>query len=155
MAAQPPLDGISLMPALDGRMEQRPAPIGFWNRPAKGIGTPSHKWMTELLEAQTAGHEPDDPDRLRLDAGEISGDFPDDTFPGHAAWLDWPWKLHRIEKEDEAPRIELYHLVRDPAEGYDLADEERGRAHAIRSRLEEWLTSVVASLNGADYQDKE
>ncbi len=163
MAAQPRLDGISLVPAFDGRMDQRPEPIGFWDYPAKGIGTPSHKWMTELLEAQEAGHELDDPDRLRLDdsdrlrldAGKIAGDFPDDNFHGHAAWLDWPWKLHRIEKKDEAPRIELYHLARDPEESKDLAENETGRAHAMRTQLEEWLASVVASLNGADYQDKE
>jgi len=30
-----PLDGISLVPLLDGRMEERPSPIGFW---ARGFG---------------------------------------------------------------------------------------------------------------------
>jgi arylsulfatase A-like enzyme len=27
-----PLDGISLVPLLDGRMKERPSPIGFWAR---------------------------------------------------------------------------------------------------------------------------
>jgi len=149
---QPPVDGIDLLPLLDGRMEQRPQPIGFWNRPAKGISTPSRKWMAELRDAQKEGREPDDPGRLRLDAGAIEGTVQSDTFPGHAAWLDWPWKLHRIEEDEEPVRLELYHLARDPNESKDLADEERGRAHAMRSRLEEWLASVVSSLNGADYR---
>ena len=29
--------------------------MGFWDYPAKGIGTPSANWMGELLTAQQAG----------------------------------------------------------------------------------------------------
>jgi len=28
---QPPLDGISLAPLLEGKMKKRPKPIGFWS----------------------------------------------------------------------------------------------------------------------------
>ena len=88
---QPPLDGISLLPLLDGKMDTRPEPMGFWDYPIAGIGVPSHQLMLELLEAQKAGEQLE-PARLSLDAGKIDPKYPEDKFPGHAAWLDWPWK---------------------------------------------------------------
>ena len=37
-------------------------------------------------------------------------------FPGHAAWIDQDWKLHRIEgRRDGKVRWELYNLEADPA----------------------------------------
>jgi hypothetical protein len=82
----------------------------------------------------------DDPSRLFLDAGEIKEQYPEDSFPGHSAWLDWPWKLHRIEKKGEA-RLELYNLAARSPE----------QVKSMKARLEAWLQSVVQSLNGKDY----
>lgn len=147
---QPPLDGISLVPLLDGKMESRPTPMGFWDYPAGGVRTPSDQWMAELLEAQKADKEPDPP-RLDLDAGEIKRQYPEDSFPGHSAWLDWPWKLHRIEGKAAAVRLELYNLADDPNEKNDLAAGQPERVKAMRAQLEPWLLSVVRSLNGQDY----
>jgi arylsulfatase A-like enzyme len=151
MEHQPPLDGVCLTPLLDEEMKKRPEPMGFWAYPAAGISTPSHQWMSELLEAQRNGEEPDDTLRLRLDAGEIAEPYPDDTFPGHAAWLDWPWKLHRIEGKDGEVRLELYDLEEDPMEQEDLVTRNSKRVFSMRSRLETWQASVVHSLNGGDY----
>ncbi|MCV5951535.1 hypothetical protein OFN94_42670, partial [Escherichia coli] len=75
-------------------MKKRAHPIGFWDYRQKGIATPSKAWMDELLAAQAKGEEPKDPARLRPDAGEIGQPVSVTEFPGHAAWLDWPWKLH-------------------------------------------------------------
>jgi len=163
MTNQPPLDGISLVPLLDGKMDSRPRPMGFWDHPTGGISTPSAKWMGELLAAQKAGAEPEDKARLRLDAGEIKRQYPEDSFPGHAAWLDWPWKLHRIENKQGAVKIELYNLGDDPDEKRDLvaargdprvaarSAAQPDRLKALRTALEAWLLSVVRSLNGKDY----
>lgn len=148
---QPPLDGISLVPLIEGKMRARPKPIGFWDHPTPGIITPTREWMASLLEAQQAGKAVDDPSRLRLDAGEITRQYPLTTFPGHAAWLHWPWKLHRIEKDDRVT-VELYHLVDDPQESEDLFEKEPEWAETMKAQLEAWLTSVVQSLNGADYK---
>lgn len=150
---QPPLDGVSLVPLLGGGMDARPRPIGFWDYPAKGVRTPGDQWMAELLAAQRNGTEPEDTARLFLDAGNLDTQYPEDTFPGHAAWLDWPWKLHRIQPEDADadPALELYNLADDPMEETDLAPAEPARAAAMRESLETWLASVVRSLNGADY----
>jgi arylsulfatase len=151
-AHQPPLDGISLVPLFDGQMKARPKPMGFWDYPVGGISTPSAKWMAELLEAQKHGDEVGDRARLRLDAGQIKKQYPEDDFPGHAAWLDWPWKLHRIEGKSGQVKLELYNLAKDPQEATDVAEEQKDRVAAMRADLEKWLASVVRSLNGKDYK---
>ena len=151
MRNQPPLDGISLVTLLEGRMKSRPKPMGFWDHPTGGISTPSKKWMASLYEAQQAGKRVDDPSRLRLDAGKITKQYPEDSFPGHSAWLDWPWKLHRIEKKGPI-KFELYNLADDPQESNDCAAAQPERAKAMKAQLEAWLRSVVRSLNGKDYQ---
>ena len=151
MDNQPPLDGISLVRLINGRMKNRPKPMGFWDYPIGGIGVPSDKWMSELLEAQKAGDETGDKSRLRLDAGEIAKQYPEDTYPGHAAWLDWPWKLHRIHDKKGNVKLELYNLADDPMEKKDLLARETERVQSMKSELEAWLASVVRSLNGKDY----
>ncbi|MCP4639696.1 MAG: sulfatase-like hydrolase/transferase [bacterium] len=153
MDNQPPLDGLSLVPLLNWRMTARPKPIGFWHHPTKGIGTPSAVWMAELLAAQQAGKDISDPARLRPEAGNLDTRYPEDEFPGHTAWLDWPWKLHRKQDKDDpsAIALELYNLLGDPMEARDLATEQPTRTNAMRAELEAWLASVVRSLNGEDY----
>jgi len=150
--ADRPLDGISLVPLLDGTMTARPKPMGFWNHPTPGIRTPSAEWMSELLEAQKAGRDITDEARIRSNAGRIDTQYPTATFPGHSAWLDWPWKLHRIHLRDKPLTIELYNLVDDHQETTDRSAEHPERIQAMLADLEEWLRSVVRSLNGEDYR---
>jgi arylsulfatase A-like enzyme len=149
---QPPLDGISLLPLIEGRMTERPRPMGFWDYPASGVGTPAKQWMTELLTAQSAGGEPKDTWKLRLDAGEITKRYPETELPGHAAWIDGDWKFHRIaDKSGTKVRFELYNLAEDREEADDLYARESARAQGMKSSLEAWQRSVVRSLNGEDY----
>ena len=148
---QPPLDGISLVPLINGKMKSRPKPIGFWDYPARGVRTPSKEFMSELLAAQKAGNEAGDESRLRPDAGKITRQYPEDTFPGHSAWLDWPWKLHRIEAE-KGLELALYNLAADPQERNNMAAKYPERAESMRAELEQWQKSVIRSLNGEDYQ---
>lgn len=148
---QPPLDGVSLVPLLDGTMAERPQPIGFWDYPEPGVRTPSAELMRELLEAQRRGDMLGDPAHLRLDAGRIDGTYPTDVLPGHAAWLDWPWKLHRIER-DGAIVFELYHLEDDPFEEDNVTAAHPDRTASMQADLAAWQASVIRSLNGEDYR---
>jgi arylsulfatase A-like enzyme len=149
---QPPLDGVSLVPLLDGKANARSKPIGFWNYPLGGIGMPAKQWMQELHAAQKAGTEPNDPARIFPDAGKITSKVPLDRFPGHAAWLDGAWKLHRIEdRQSNQVSWELYDLAADPKESRNLFTSDADRAAAMRRDLESWLQSVARSLNGEDY----
>jgi len=148
---QPPLDGINLVQLIDGTMNARPKPIGFWNYPIPGIGVSSKKLMLELLETQKTGRQLDDKSRLRLDAGKLE-QYPEDTFPGHAAWLDWPWKLHRIQEKAGDVKFELYNLNEDPEEKKDLTAQHIERVKSMKSELKDWQVSVIRSLNGKDYR---
>jgi len=164
IAKQPPLDGISLVGLIDGKMTARPGGIGFWQHPTGGRSTPSAKLMAELLKAQQAGQKLT-PHTFGADAGKVTKQYPLDSFPGHAAWLEWPWKLHANvgrargrgkakgkAKAPAGPRVELYNLADDPREQKNLADAEPGRAKAMKAKLLAWQKSVVGSLNGEDYR---
>ena len=73
------------------------------------------------------------------------------SFPGHSAWIDGDWKLHRIEGNNGKVKWELYNLQADPKEADDLSEAETERVNAMRRELGKWLVSVVNSLNGKDY----
>lgn len=160
---QRPLDGQSLVPILDGKTRSRTRPIGFWDHPTPGVPTPSKEWMEELYAEQQAGREPADPVKLFAHAGTRTEVYPLDRFPGHAAWLDGVWKLHRIEVAPNGKggkkakgtaagvRWELYNLANDPTESKDLLAAEPERAQRMQAELTAWLTSVARSLNGEDY----
>jgi arylsulfatase A-like enzyme len=83
--------------------------------------------------------------------------------PGHAALLDWPWKLHtnpvarpgRIAAnagDEPLPPVLLYDVSKDPKETADLAAREPERVAKMTAALESWKASVEKSLSGADYQ---
>jgi arylsulfatase A-like enzyme len=149
---QPVLDGISLVPLIKGNMEKRPEPLGFWKYPADGIRTPSNEIMTELLEIQQSGKEVD-PSKLLPGAGETDKEYAEDIFPGHAAWLDWPYKLHRIHDDNDEVKYELYNLENDPLEKDDLSENDPDRLETMSGQIEKWMGSVVGSLNGNDYKN--
>ena len=143
-----PLDGIDISPVLSGR-EGRDRPIGFWHRFQPGDGTWSDRILEAIREQQLAGAPlPHDPARLAKDAEDFP-QHPSDLARGHAAWLDWPWKLHRIDGDT----LELYDLESDPLETVDLASNpaHAERLAALQSELHAWMASVVESANGADY----
>lgn len=151
---QPVLDGISLVPLIEGSMRHRDKPLGFWKTNQGGISTPHDQWMRQELAAQRAGRDYHDASRLVSDAGQIKQTFPRDRHPGHAAWTDWPWKLHKITKakgQNERVRWELYNLSTDPDESTNIADDQPDRVASMQQALNQWLASVVDSLNGKDY----
>jgi len=146
-----PLDGESLVSVLEGKVSRREQPMGFWYRLGPGMGISSVKWMAELLEAQKNGDMIGDSSRLRLDDIKITEQYSSDSLPGHSAWLDWPWKLHRISHNSVDVKWELYQLDSDSMETEDLIATEVERASKMKTDLEAWQKSVIHSLNGGDY----
>jgi arylsulfatase A-like enzyme len=126
-----PLDGISLVPLMDGTMKTRPSPLAFWVFDRKGGKDP---W---------------------IDPGKQKGNwrtfknwkYPNprtSEFGGGAAIIDGRYKYHSGGT--------LYDLQADPKESKDLAGQQADVARRMKRRLEEWQTSVERSLSGADYQ---
>ena len=88
---------------------------------------------------------------MRKDVDEFP-QFPEDRATGHAAWNDWPWKLHRIN----GAKFELYNLADDPMETDDCATDpqHQERLGRMKNELDAWMRSVLRSLNGEDYQQR-
>ncbi len=148
---QAPLDGISLLPLINGKQDSRDQPMGFWDYTIKGISTPSAAWMGELLKVQQAGSDLP-PHISSQKAAELPDPpYPADSFPGHSAWIDGDWKLHRMEGKQDQVNWELYNLKLDPAETKDVIDQHGKQVERMKSQFKRWLVSVTESLNGADY----
>jgi arylsulfatase A-like enzyme len=152
MPGQPPVDGVSLVPLFDGKMQARAKPLGFWDYLIGGKPVRSSDLLEEIAKEQAAGKVRPDQEAGQPMTGSLDEKYPEDTFPGHAAWRDGDWKLHRIQDKNGKVTWELYNLAKDAAETTDLFASESKRAGAMRGDLTKWLQSVVASLNGADYR---
>ena len=147
---QPLLDGVSIVKILDGEQETHP-PMGFWHGYMGGEGTWSDRIIKGLKAAQDAGGDNPYPDRFLKNTAEFSKRDPGD-LRGHAAWTDWPWKLHRIQpKTGDEVKWELYHLAEDPEETTNRAGQETERVGRMKKALEDWQRSVLRSWEGADY----
>lgn len=149
----PQLDGESLIPAMEGAVDERGKAMGFWHTNLRGISTPSEDWMQELKAAQAEGRDlpPNEAVAAAMAIPDPAKTFED--LMGHLGWIDGDWKLHRIiHKKTGVESFELYDLESDPYEEKDLAAKQRKRVSAMRADLDAWVESVLASLNGADYR---
>ncbi|MGC3970868.1 MAG: sulfatase-like hydrolase/transferase [Pirellulales bacterium] len=165
---QRPLDGESLLPFCvapstaddDGEdlaaaaKTNRSRPLGFWTYPQAGKPVRSGSLLKELEDNDGNGDKPTTAGGPLLSADETAAfakKYPTDHFPGHAAWVDGRYKLHRIAREQEKPVFHLFDLASDPEEKTDLATSDRARLEQMAEALEAWQASVVRSLNGEDY----
>jgi arylsulfatase A-like enzyme len=145
-----PLDGIDVSEIITGTAETRSKPMGFWHNFQAGQSTWSDRIQKAIMAKQHAGAPlPHNPPRMRKDVDEFP-QFSEDTAKGHAAWNDWPWKLHRINGKT----FELYNLIDDPMERTDLSKDPKHnqRLERMKKELDAWMRSVVRSLNGRDYE---
>ena len=145
-----PLDGMDISRIIAGETDSRIRPMGFWHLLQDGQGTWSDRIQKAIMEQQQAGKPlPHNPQRIQKDV-EAFPQFAEETATGHAAWNQWPWKLHRINGE----KYELYNLIRDPMETKDLSGygEHSARINGMKKALHAWMRSVLRSLNGHDYK---
>ncbi len=148
---QPPLDGISLVPALDGRMPARAKPLGFWVYPRPGRPVHSEKILEEMARQQAGETGPVKSEPARQDEGATAEHFSEAVLPGDAAWIDNRFKLHRIADKAGQAKYALFDLAQDPEEKTDLADAQPERVDRMKSELKAWQESVIRSLNEEDY----
>lgn len=145
-----PIDGMDISKIIFGQQVRREKPMGFWHKFQQGQSTWSDRIQKAIMEKQKSGAPtPHDANRIQKDVEEFP-QFPEDTTTGHAAWTDWPWKLHRINGK----KFELYNLERDPMEAQNLVElpAHTKRIEGMKRELDQWMRSVVRSINGKDYQ---
>ncbi len=150
VAKSHPLDGVSLRPVIEGKAMPQRKPLGFWEFPTKGRPRRSHE-LLKAIAAEQRGGPPAPIEDADLDAAKITEHYPTDERPGHAAWLDGDFKLHRFPRKGDKVSYELYDLSKDPTEKKNVLDEHPDRAKRMKAGLEAWQASVIRSVNGADY----
>ena len=148
---QAPLDGINLLPLIAGDKSIRFKPIGFWHQFTGGQSTYSDKTIKALMEAQQAGQPTPFPGRILKNVNEFPTYGPKAHQSGHAALLDWPFKVHAIYGKKKTS-WELYDLSKDPMETTLLNKAHRDRFVTMQKQLITWQKSVLSSHSGRDYQ---
>jgi arylsulfatase A-like enzyme len=158
LAGQPlpdrPLDGISLTPLIDGKMQKRPRPIFFWSFNTGRAFTKNSKPYIEpgLQEGTTP--------LVKMMAGKYTRTFRNFHYPeisqgdfgGARVVLDNRYKLVVDAQSGKKSTMELFDLTNDPAEKQNLIDSHKAIAEKMKWQLRDWQQSVLESLTGADYR---
>ena len=145
------LDGVSLVPLIDGRIQKRDKPLGFWVHPTRGIGTPSAAILQRMLDLQEGRTPQGKPPSAFREPDQTIQRYPEDKLPGPAAWIDGDYKLHRKAGKSGEVSYALYDLSKDPKETTDVSEQQPQHLKRMKAGLESWQKSVVRSLNGEDY----
>jgi arylsulfatase A-like enzyme len=149
-----PLDGLDLTAALDGKVNERPSPLFFWEyNTARLKPSELDPWIEPALQSGTTP-------LVKLLAGKATRDFTNyrhpavtqDDYLGPRAIIDGRFKLVIHEPAKRDPQRELFDLQTDPAEKTNLFQQEPATAAKLQSRLRDWQQSVLRSLSGADYR---
>ncbi len=149
-----PLDGIDLLPALTGTLQQRPVPLYFWMR---------DRALLRSLSRQPAYIDPEwqigTTPLAKLSGGKATRNFVNyqhtatttRDYYGPRAVIDGHYKLVVQDVANENKRLELYDLEADLAEKHNIAEKHPEIVSRLESSLQKWQTSVLNSLTGADY----
>ncbi|MBB5032360.1 sulfatase family protein [Prosthecobacter vanneervenii] len=148
-----PLDGMDLLPVIDGKASERPKPLWFWQfdtshlQKAEPYIAPALQEGTTPLAKKAGGKATRDFSNFR------HPQITDADYLGPRAIIDGRFKLvvHELKKGG-AVKQELFDLFTDPAEKTDLSGQQPDTVKKLQSGLRDWQTSVLHSLTGADYQ---
>lgn len=144
-----PLDGVSLVPVIDGAMQERPEPICFWRFDADQAdgGEP---YIDPVLQEGTTP-------LVKIMDGRLTRNFRNfhhqsveqADFDGPRAVLDHRYKL--VVDAAGTGTDELFDIRADPVESNDLADSHPEEVARLEAHLRDWQESVLHSLSGGDY----
>jgi arylsulfatase A-like enzyme len=148
-----PLDGISLVPLINGQMTSRPKPICFWQYKT---GRNARRHQTPYIDPQLQqGTTP----LVKKMAGRWTRNFvnfhhrmiePSD-YLGPRAILDSSYKLVLHEGVSGDANVELFDMQDDPAEKKNIASLHPDTVDRLQQQLRRWQQSVLHSLTEADY----
>jgi len=147
---QAPLDGIDLVPLLQGKMKKRSKPIAFWNFPVETSQDGRPYIDPELQKGTTP--------LVKQMRGLFTRNFRNDhhskitqeNFRGARAIISGDYKL--VIDGEKNTGVELFDLKKDSAESNNLAKSQAALAKKLQLQLRDWQTSVLNSLMEADYK---
>jgi arylsulfatase A-like enzyme len=145
-----PLDGIDLVPMLEGEMKQRATPIAIWNFPVETSQGDKPYIDPELQKGTTP--------LVKQMRGLFTRNFRNEHHPkitkgnfnGARAIISGDYKL--VIDGDKNTGVELFNLKEDSAESNNLAKSQADLAKKLQLQLRDWQTSVLNSLMEADYK---
>jgi hypothetical protein len=124
--------------------------MGFWDYPARGRPVRSSDLLKQLASEQQAGKERPS-GVLHPREGQIEPDLVPDINIGHAAWMEGPFKLHRLVNKEGTASYQLFDLEKDRAEKNDLSASMPDQVERMTKGLTAWQKSVINSYKGEDY----
>jgi arylsulfatase A-like enzyme len=129
MPAQPPLDGISLLPLFEGKLKERPQGMGF---------------MIRMPDEEKRNREQGRPNH-----GLSTTDFVKEV---RGVWIDGKYRLVVVPGDDGGePTVSLFDIYADPAHKTNLAAKHPEVVARMRKDLDAWRASVRASYDGKDF----
>lgn len=147
------LDGISLVPMMDGEMDARPSPIFFWKfNSNKVFNEESEPYIDPSLQEGTVP-------LIKKMNGKYTRTFKNFKYPemsadhisGGRTIMDNQYKLVIAEDGGDESKVELFDRIIDPAEQNNLVSTQPEIAEKMQKKLYDWQQSVLNSLTGADY----
>ena len=144
-----PLDGIDLVPMLEGEMKQRATPIAIWNFSVETSQGGKPYIDPELQKGTTP--------LVKKMRGLFTRNFRNDHHPkitkgnfnGARAIISGDYKLIIDGELDSG--IELFNLRNDLAESKNLAESQPVMVEKLKKEMGDWQASVLNSLMEADY----
>jgi arylsulfatase A-like enzyme len=101
-----PLDGISLVPLLDGKMKERPKPIGFWHPDGDDVMGGLAAWLDNRYKLHTSGNKYELYD-LTVDLSEktdIAAKHPEIVNRMKAELETWQASVRRSNRGEDCQR---------------------------------------------------
>jgi len=148
-----PLDGISLVPVINGSMHTRPSPIFFWSfNTGKALGKNPKPYIDPQYQEGTTP-------LVKMMAGKYTRSFrnfhypgvSEEDFGGPRSMLGNRYKLVVGAQSTDASALELFDLIKDPTETHNLVTTHPALAKTMQQQLHAWQHTVLNSLTGADY----
>lgn len=149
-----PIDGINLLPIIDGLADSRSEPIKFWNgRPRVEKGHEPKPYIDpKLQEGTTPLAKIQDGVATRNFRNFHHQDIKSQDFEGPRAILDNRYKLVIHENSEGEVLREFFDVRVDPGEKTNLINSQPKLAEDLEKILKQWQQSVLESLIGKDYK---
>jgi len=148
-----PIDGLSMVEVIDGKLDERPKPLYFWEFPIRNVTSRQPlAWIDPKLQEGTTPLVKRMGGKLTRDFLNYRHDEPNEKdLIGPGAIIDGQMKLVIHDQSDGEPRRELFDLKADPAEKTNLASQRIDESDMLGENLRAWQASVLRSLAGKDY----